>query len=243
MKTICSLVAIAPRSLSVCFMLLLIGSATVIHAQAQRQEQDRQAGVYFLTVAPRGEFSENLPNNGYGIGAQALFPIGSSPFKVGGDLGFVIYGSESRTEPISPTIPDVQVRVNTSNFILLPHFMLRAQPRSGLIRPYVDGLIGLKYLWTETSISDRFGDEDVVSDINLSDTSFSYGVGGGLQVPLMGGRESRLLLDMGVRYLRGGRAEYLREGSIREVDGSVVYDVLSSRTDVLTVQVGVMFRF
>jgi opacity protein-like surface antigen len=242
MKTICLPVAIAPRALSVCFLFLLIGGATIIHAQAQRQEQDRQISVYFLTVVPRGEFSENLPNNGYGIGAQALFPIGSSPFKVGGDLGFVIYGYENRTEPISPTNPDVR-RVNTSNYILLPHFALRAQPRSGLIRPYVDGLIGLKFLWTETSIFDSFSNENVVLDINLSDTSFSYGVGGGLQIPLMGGRESNLLLDMGVRYLRGGRAEYLREGSIREVDGSIVYDVLSSRTDTLTVQVGMTFRF
>jgi hypothetical protein len=48
---------------------------------------------------------------------------------------------------------------------------------------------------------------------------------------------------VGVRYLRGGRAEYLRKGSIREVNGSVVYDVFSSRTDVLAVQAGVTFRF
>jgi hypothetical protein len=238
MKTICSLVAKSPNVLSVCLLALLIGGAATVHAQGRAQ-----LGGYFLTVVPRGEFSENVTNNGYGAGLQVLVPIGSSPFLVGGDFGFVVYGSESHREPISTTIPNLQVRVRTSNNIFLPHFVLRAQPRSGLIRPYVDGLIGLKYLWTQTSISDVDGDEPFASDTNLSDTSFSYGIGGGLQIPLTKGPESRLMLDTGVRYLRGGRAEYLRKGSIREVNGSVVYDVLSSRTDALAVQVGVIFRF
>jgi hypothetical protein len=242
MKTICSLVTKSPNVLSVCLLALLIGGATIV--QAQSQSKDRvHLGAYFLTVVPRGEFSDNLTSNSYGGGVQGLVRIGSTPFMIGGDLALVIYGYESRREPISTTIPDVRVRVNTSNFIFAPHFVLRAQPRSGAIRPYIDGLIGLKYLWTETSIPDLSSEDNSVSDINLSDTAFSYGFGGGLQIPLTKGRESRVVLDMGVRYLRGGRAEYLREGSIREVDGLVVYDVLSSRTDVLTVQAGVTIRF
>lgn len=121
--------------------------------------------------------------------------------------------------------------------------MLRAQPRSGPVRPYVDGLIGLKYLFTRTSVTDVDGDETIASDTDLGDTTFSYGVGGGLQIPLTKGRESRIILDTNVRYLRGGRADYLRRGSIIVDNGTVFYDILSSRTDVLTVQVGVMFQF
>jgi|SRR5262245_30055122 len=236
MKTVCSLVTKSPYVLSVCLLAMLIGEATIVQAQAQTKDHV-QLGVYFLTVVPRGEFSENLTNNSYGAGVQGLVRIGSSPFLVGGDLALVIYGYESRRDP---TIPD---RVTTSNFIFVPHFVVRAQPRSGFIRPYVDGLIGLKYLWTETSIPDISVDEGAVNDINLSDTAFSYGVGGGLQISPTKERESRFMLDIGVRYLRGGRAEYLREGSIREVNGTLVYDVFSSRTDVLAVQVGVTVHF
>ena len=236
MKTICSLVTKSPYVLSVCLLAMLIGEATIVQAQAQTKDRV-QLGVYFLTVVPRGEFSENLTNNSYGAGVQGLVRIGSSPFLVGGDLALVIYGDEIRRDP---TIPD---GVTTSNFIFVPHFVLRAQPRSGFIRPYVDGLIGLKYLWTETSIPAISVDEPAVTDINLSDTAFSYGVGGGLQISPTKERESRFMLDIGVRYLRGGRAEYLREGSIREVNGTLVYDVFSSRTDVLAVQVGVTFHF
>lgn len=237
MKTICPFATKALSVLSVCFLTLFIGGATTVRAQ------ERQAGFYFTTIVPRGEFSENVTNNGYGGGGQFLVRLAGSPFLAGGDLGIVIYGSESRREPISATIPNLQVRVRTSNNIFLGHFLLRAQPRTGPVRPYVDGLIGLKHLFTRTSISDLADDETIASDTDLSDTTLSYGFGGGLQIPLTKGPEARILLDTNVRYLRGARAEYLRRGSIREEDGLVFFDVLSSRTDVIAVQIGVTFRF
>lgn len=237
MKTICLFVTKAPSVLSVCFLALLIGGATTLRAQ------ERQAGFYFTTIVPRGEFSENVTNNGYGGGGQFLVRLGGSPFLAGGDLGIVIYGSESRREPISTTIPNLQVRVRTTNNIFLAHFVLRAQPRTGVVRPYADGLIGLKHLFTRTSISDLSDGETIASSTDLSDTTLSYGFGGGLQIPLTKGPEARILLDTNVRYLRGSRAEYLRRGSIREENGQVFFDVLSSRTDVLAVQIGVTFRF
>ena len=238
MKTTCLFASKGVRVLSVCFLSLLIGGATVVQTQ-----DHAQLGIHFLTVAPRGEFSENVTNNGYGISLQGLIRLGPTPFLVGGDLGFVVYGSQTRSEPLSDTIPDIRVRVRTTNGIFLPHFVLRAQPRTGLVRPYFDGLIGLKHLFTSTSISDLIGGETIASSTDLSDTALSYGFGGGLQIPLNKGREAKILLDTGVRYLRGARAEYLRKGSIREVNGQVIFDVLSSRTDVLAVQVGVTFRF
>jgi hypothetical protein len=245
MKTICSSAAKAKSVLSACFLTLLIGGATIVHAQdsGRHANEHGQVGAYFMIVVPRGEFSENVTNNGYGAGGQFLIRLGPSPFLAGGDFGAVVYGSESRREPISTTIPNLQVRVSTSNNIFLGHFVLRAQPRSGLVRPYFDGLIGLKYLFTSTSISDLSDGETFASSTDLSDTTLSYGFGGGLQIPLHKGREARILLDTNVRYLRGGRAEYLRKGSIREENGQVFFDVFSSRTDVLAVQIGVTFRF
>jgi hypothetical protein len=226
-----------PSILAACFLALWIGGATIVRAQ------ELQAGGYFTTVVPRGGFSENVTNNGYGGGGLFLVRLGPSPFLIGGDAGIVIYGSETRREPFSTTIPNVDVRVRTSNNILLAHAVLRIQPRKGLIRPYADGLIGLKHLFTRTSISDDFDDEVIASTTDLSDTTFSYGFGGGIQVPLWQNGEQAILLDSNVRYLRGSRAEYLKKGSIREVGGQVIYDVFASRTDVIGVQIGVTFRF
>src|SRR5262245_62004924 len=237
MKAICLFVTKVPSVLSVCLLAIWIGFPTTSRAQ------ELQAGAYFTTIVPRGQFSENVTNNGYGGGGHFLIRLGPSPFLVGGDLGGVIYGSESRREPISSTIPNLQVRVRTSNNIFLAHSVLRVQPRKGLVRPYADGLIGLKYLYTSTSISDISDGEDIASNTDLSDTTLSYGFGGGLHIPLTKGPESRVLLDMNVRYLRGSQAEYLKKGSIRQVNGLAVFDVLSSRTDAISVQVGVVFRF
>jgi hypothetical protein len=227
----------ATSILAASILALWIGGATIVRAQ------EFQVGGYFTTVVPRGEFKENITDNGYGGGGLFLVRLGPSPFLVGGDVGIVIYGSESRREPFSTTIPNVDVRVRTSNNILLAHTVLRIQPRTGLIRPYADGLIGLKHLFTRTSISDDFDGEVIASTTDLSDTTFSYGFGGGLQVPLWQNSERAILLDGNVRYLRGSRAEYLKKGSIREVNGQVIYDVFASRTDVIGVQIGVTFRF
>jgi hypothetical protein len=222
--------------LAASFLALWIGGATMVSGQ------DFQAGGYFTTVVPHGEFNDFVPNNGYGGGGYFLVRLGSSPFLAGGDVGAVVYGSNTRDEPFSNTIPNVFVRVRTSNNILLAHSVLRLQPREWRIRPYLDGLIGLKHLFTRTTISDDF-EEIIASETDLSDTAFSYGFGGGLQVPIAQKGRVEILLDGNVRYLRGGRADYLRKGSIRQENGLVFYDIYSSRTDVVTAQIGVSFRF
>ena len=61
---------------------------------------------------------------------------------IGADLAFMIYGSETRQEPFSLTIPDVTVEVETSNNIVLLHALARLQERlksefEGVKRTYV----------------------------------------------------------------------------------------------------------
>jgi opacity protein-like surface antigen len=223
---------------------LIVVSALWLGCPAIVKAQRFDFGIDFSTVIPRGEFKQNISNNGYGVGGQFLVRLGRSPVSVGADLGYVNYGSERQRLPISRTLPDVTVDVRTNNEILLTHFLVRAQARTGRVQPYADGLVGFKYLVTRTTISDRFSDEVIASTKNLSDATFSYGFGGGVQIHLADvGRRGEVFLDSKVRYLRGSNADYLRKGSIRREGGQVLFDVLSSRTDVMTVQVGVTFRF
>lgn len=219
--------------LTVCFVF-------TDEAQAQRF----QAGIDFSAVFPAGEFRDNLDSNGYGAGGQFLVSLGRSPFYLGADVGFVTYGSESRRQPLSPSIPEIDLVVRTTNNIALTHLLFRAQAGSEAVRPYVDGLVGFKYLYTRTSIRSEFSDEAIASTTNLSDFTFSYGFGGGVQVRLARiGTGGDIALDTKVRYLRGTEAEYLREGSIRRENGNIFFDARSSRTDVVSFQVGVTFRF
>lgn len=177
-------------------------------------------------------------------GKVARFDCDRRSFEGRSSTAFATYGSDEHKEPISETIPELRVKVRTNNNIALTHLLLRAQPRTGNVRPYADALIGFKYLFTNTTILNDSNGEELASTKNLSDLVFSYGFGGGVQVRLgRVGRSGDIALDGKVRYLRGARAEYLKEGSVRREDGSVFFDVLSSRTDVVAVQIGVTFRF
>jgi len=224
-------------AISTLTFLIVSGAST---ASAQRIE----FGIDFTAVVPVGDFSKNVTNNGYGVGGQFLVGLGKTPLFVGVDAGFTTYGSREHKEPISETIPELLVKVRTNNNITLTHLLLRAQPHTGNVRPYVDGLIGFKYLFTDTTILNDSTGEELTSTKNLSDLVFSYGFGGGVQVRLARiGRNGDLCLDGKVRYLRGSKADYLREDSVIRQNGNVFFDVLSSRTNVVSVQAGVTFRF
>ena len=235
-KSLPGIRTLAARLLLASFCCAAFGQA--IDARAQ----EFQIGFDFLTVFPRGEFKDNIKNNGYGAGGDFLVRLKQSPILIGVDLGGVVYGSETRKVTLLADVPEVRADVTTGNNIFLTHLLVRAEPRHGAVRPYADGLIGFKYLFTNTSIN--IDSENNASETNLSDLTLSYGFGGGVQVRLNPNpKRLEVLLDGKVRYLRGSRAEYLREGSIHRENGAVFFDVLRSRTDVVTAQVGITFRF
>jgi hypothetical protein len=225
----------------------------IISAQAQ---SGFQAGMGVMIGVPQNEFADHV-NTGGGFGGEFLYAPGAGPFALGAAFNFLNYGSETRREPFSTTIPDVEVDVTTTNSIILGHLMLRAQAKSGPIQPYVDGLLGFDYLFTETKIEDDDWDDDdyddaIASTTNFDDTAFSYGFGGGCMVRVWQGdinkeegepKNMQVLVDMRCHYLRGGEAEYLKKGSIRRENNKVHYDVTKSETDLLLVKIGVSVSF
>lgn len=194
---------------------------------------------------PQGAFKDNVEQNGFGLDGILGYQIPRSPFTIGINLGFITYGQDSRTENFSPNIPEVQIRVKTNNNIFTGHLFSRIEAKQGRVRPYADGLIGLNYLFTESKITDddNFNGEAIVSTTNFDDSAFSYGAGGGVKFKIADhidaeGDRSRWFIDLKIRYMFGGQAEYLREGSIRNVNGNLLFDSDFSHTDLLTVGVG-----
>lgn len=219
--------------------LLLLAPAAVA--------QNWQGGLDVLLGSPQGEFRRNVDKVGFGIAGNIGYAPEGTPVMLGVEFGFMNYGSSERREPFSTTIPDVFVRVSTTNNFLMGHAILRLQPNAGMFRPYLQGMVGFNYLFTETKIeNENSAGEEVASSTNLSDGAFSYGGGAGLMFLVYSsesGGVSDVFVDLGVRYSFGGEAEYLKEGSIRRVDGRVAYDILKSKTDLLAFQVGVAVRF
>jgi hypothetical protein len=122
--------------------------------------------------------------------------------------------------------------------------MFRVAPYGGKLRPYLEGLIGGAYLFTETTIKSE-GNEEVASSTNFDDFAWNYGAGGGFMYEVYRNDDdgSAFFIDLKARYLLGTEAEYLKEGSVVVENGQVTYEVSRSKTDLLTVQLGVIYYF
>lgn len=211
-----------------------------------------QVGLNFLLAFPQDEFNDYVDHAGYGGAGEFLYSLPFVPLSVGFAGSYLIYGSQTRSEKFSQTIPDVSVDVHTTNNIATAHLLFRALPRQGKVRPYLDGLIGFNYLFTQTSIKSKNSGEEVASSTNLDDFAFSYGGGGGLMITVfekpidkgeLGIGLARVNVDLRIRYLFGSEAKYLKEGSIIINGGDVYYDENTSVTDVITFQVGATLEF
>jgi hypothetical protein len=221
------------------FSLILITIGSTTFAQS--------GGLNFTLAFPQGEFKDNVDRLGYGGSLQFLFfdPKPEMPVSFGLNVGYINYGSESRREPFSYTIPDVFVDVDRTNNLVNFHLLFQIISPTGTIRPYAEGLFGGSYIFTETSIKSRDYDE-VASSTNFDDFAWSYGAGGGFIILLtenVGEEVGSLFLDLKARYLFGSEAEYLKEGSVSVQNGRVAYAVSKSKTDLLQIHVGVVAYF
>jgi opacity protein-like surface antigen len=236
------------KSIKACAAVALL-VASMVFGHGSARGQSGLGSLNVLVGIPMGDFKSNIDKNGYGLAVNVgLAPV-SSFFMIGVEAGFMTYGTERRTERFSSTIPDVMVDVETSNNFALAHLFLRLQPNQGFLRPYLEGSGGINYLYTQTEIQNRRGGEEVASSNNKDDIAFSYGAGGGMLLRVHesdnpeGSGIAEVLVDLRVRYIKGGEAEYLKQGSIRRENGQVRYDVLKSKTDIVTVQFGIAVRF
>jgi hypothetical protein len=239
--------------------VVLLSMPVLSHAQFEPRQSPGLLSIGGMVGAPRGAFADNIPHPGGGFVISYGSRLPYVPIVVGMELGYFLYGFNFRQEPFRILIPDVRLEVTTLNSILMPKLFLRIQPDVGLIRPYMEGLIGMQWLVTTTTV-DRDGgyfeeDDTFLRTIDALDIAYNYGFGGGMMFRLYdergtgtsstwGNRSYRSVwLDMRVRYLEGSQAEYLDTGTVRRVSGRASYDVLNSRTDMITVYLGLSMDF
>ena len=225
------------------FVCLIAGLA--ISAAAQDTFQTRfTVGGSFIVSQPREEFSLNV-GNGYGANATVIYNLlRSGLLSARVDFSGAQYDSETKTVPISPTIGGrILVDVTTRNSILALTWGPEVAVPNGRIRPYGNASYGRLFFRTTSSlegVDDENG--DFANTTNYKDQTGAWVLGGGVRVPL-GRVSSPIILDLGLRYHRGGVASYLKEGSIIDFpDGSISILPLTSRTPFLMYVVGVQFR-
>jgi hypothetical protein len=132
-----------------------------------------------VLMQPLGDFRRALQMIGYGGGFHGLFAVGSGPMSAGVDSQLMFYAPDGRNR----------------DMMLTAHGLVRLRQRLGPRRPYAEALGGIKGFSAEADT--RIG-------------TFSYGVGAGMQFPLgritSEGRPEQEVVEIGVRYLRGGGA-------------------------------------
>ncbi|MFZ1728629.1 MAG: hypothetical protein WBQ23_14705 [Bacteroidota bacterium] len=240
---------------TIVFLLLL--SACTVPMFAQEGEftiGQGMGGINFMLTFPQGEFKETSDRVGYGLGLEGAYVLPGMPLAAGFAGTFATYGSRTFNVPFSGTVQLVNVDLTTSNNIATGHVFLRLQPQDGVFRPYFEGLLGLHVFWTESTVEDqRYEDSEIAGSTNLSDVAFSYGGGGGIMYLLHRGETEipgegiEILLDLKVRFLYGGEAEYFGEDSITfDANGVPVLrreNAMKSTTDMLQTMIGLTVRF
>ena len=229
--------------------VLLAFAAPSLHSQVLEGDYLRKRttpsraffGIGLMAAQPLGEFDRQIDVGG-GVGVHLLFkPARRIPFALRADLGYIIYGQETRR--FRP-FPRIQVELDTDHSIFFagigPQFMVP----SGLLRPYLTGSAGLSYFATKSSLEGVDADgEDLLSTTNFDDVTFAYTGAAGLYIPVKKGLRP-VSIDMGLRYHGNGTAEYLREGSITDnPDNTVSFTPIRSETNLITYQIGITVGF
>ena len=120
------------------------------------------------------------------------------------------------------------------------------------VRPYVDGLVGFSFVYTETRVNDaeRGCSRFLCATVkNHEDYGFSGGGGAGVTINLKSwpGDETHspgsVGLDIGVRYLYGGEVQHLTNTILDPNSVAAEFTSRRSRTDVLTIQAGFAVQF
>jgi hypothetical protein len=242
------------------FAVLLCAIPSFLPAASLAQPEGANQATASLAIStPHGEFDDNT-DTGFGFtGTYVRSITANRVVGIGLSGSFLGYGSTSRRAPLSSTIPDITVDVETSNntAFVLGVFEVRIP---GRVQPYLHATGGGGFFYTTTSLEDTRTDQVILSDTNQSDGTWVWGGGGGLRFrvwestpdPQAAARDpdgsltrSRVYIDLGARYLKGNEVEYLKEGSLVTDDGEFDIDPRLARSEIEVVQyrIGVTVTF
>ena len=196
-----------------------------------------QAGV----TVPTGEFADTWGSPMFTLGGQFSAPLGLMPLQSGLNFGYGFMDRTSAELPLSDPVltadhGTLEVRAKT----LAYHPFLRMSPLRGKLRPYVEGLVGLRQFTTFNTVRVDGLDEPLQRDRTANDFVFSSGWAAGLQM----GWGGIGYVEARVERFHGGQATYVDPASVTvDPAGAVAFNTLNSRTDLVNVLLGIGIRF
>lgn len=223
--------------------LLVIGTApraSLGQSQSGKTVPVASQGALSYSVGiPTGEFSDVLGDRtAQGIDLYVGTKAGSLPLYLGVDFDLGQYGSESR----SVNFAGIDGTFETSSLLYQPHLSARYQRKTGMLRPFVEGLAGANVLTTSTTWSDLGTTVEAPQDVDETSVAFSAGAGVGLDLRLARIKPLGILgLTGSFYYIYGSEAEVpVAEDVAVNEDG---VKTVTTNTSVLQPEVGLYFEF
>jgi hypothetical protein len=228
-------------------VLALVVAATGMTGTAVRGQETEplrpvvaSVGINFIAGVPVGEFKDYV-SSGYGLNANGVLPLThNSPLSLRADIGFLVYGSETKRVCFSQTVGcRIELDVTTTNSIFYGNIGPQLMLPTGAIRPYVNAGVGFGYFATTSGIDGSSDNSDFAHTNNFDDATMAYAAGGGLLIRLSSGKVP-VLLDVGARYNSNGSVEYLKKGDIHDnPDGTITFTPTRSEANLVTINLGV----
>ncbi|MBL0129054.1 MAG: hypothetical protein IPP83_16770 [Flavobacteriales bacterium] len=230
--------------------LITLSLALAAASVAAQQNQPQQHQQRFTTISggleigiPIGEFDATWGHQMVGLSANMVIPMRRLPLSYGFDFGWSRMGSKREVvaideENIQATTGDLKVTSNVYAY----HGLLRLQPITGKVSPYVEAMGGMRQFTTRSRIDVEGMDQPPMEQRNENEFIGSIGWAAGVQV--LPGKNRNLLLELRLERLNGGQVNYVDPRSIVITpDGVVDYSTLSSGTRVVNLTFGVGLRF
>lgn len=225
------------RALQLFFLASFVPTCAIAQGSGY---QGNLGGTVGISV-PTGEFADTWGKNTFTFGGQLAFPLGRLPFQGGFAFDYGIMGKSLATVPVSdPALTATEGSLAVRAKMISYHPLLRFSPFKGKVRPYVDGMLGMRQFTTTSKVTVEGLEDPISRERNANDFAFSAGWAAGLMVGLggIGYIEAR------VERFNSGKATYVDPNSIAvDAAGNIQYNTLNSNTDAVNVLLGIGLRF
>ena len=195
---------------------------------------------------PQGEFKDASPVTGVGLRLGVLTKVSNeAPLSVGGELGFMVAGSDSKLFDLYYQGFYDRYRITASNNIISFAFKARADllPAEQPVMLFVDGTIGTNLFFSSVDIEQEtfFGNtQSAGGESTKGHWAFTWGPGLGIEIPL--GKRKEIALRGKASYLFGSTTKYLTDPYI-DNNGTVYFYEQESKTDMLVAELGIRINF
>jgi hypothetical protein len=206
---------------------------------AARKPVTLSAGVE--VGSPIGEFNSSFGKEMFGLSGNLSVPWRVLPLEWGVDVGWCRMGSAaSSVEVNNEFLQNVQAELQVNSNITSVHGHLRFSPLQGPVRPYVDGMAGLRIFSTRSEVTAEGIEGNISSTTEASSWAGSYGWAGGLMV----GFGPLVYAEARVERWESGRVSYVDPESITiSEQGNVGFSTLYSGTSTFNFYLGLGLSF